>query len=317
MTLLRDADPRFRRLNAKVAVFVLLGLLASAGLLLLLAWEQGYFATKSEILLEAPTGTDLRPGMAVKLSGFKIGEVSRVELNGVARVDVRMLIEDKYLQWIKADSLVSVAREGLIGDSHLEIRSGNPALASLRGGDALMFEPTPALSDIAADLRARALPVIDGSIQLLDYLNDPQGDFRGTMAELRKLTTELRATRKGIDQLVADVDALARDDIKRTLRNADHTLLAFEQQMTAISERTDRSLTQFDATTASARQTAEAVSRAIETAVPKVNRLLDNTDAAVRDGRKLMDGAGKRWPFKGGKAPDDAVQVEAAPGAGP
>ncbi len=317
MTLLRDADPRFQRLTAKVAVFVLLGLLASAGLLLLLAWQQGYFTTKSEILVEAPTGIDLRAGMAVKLSGFKIGEASSVDLNERARVDVRMLIEDKYLQWIKADSLVSVAREGLIGDSYLAIKSGSPTLASLKGGDALTFAPTPALSDIAADLRARALPVIDGSTQLLEYLNDPQGDFRGTMAELRKLTAELRATRKGIDTLVADVDALARDDIKRTLRNADRTLLAFEQQVTAISERTDRSLTQFDETTASARQTAEAASRAIETAVPKVNRLLDNTDAAVRDGRKLMDGAGKRWPFKGGKAPDDAVQVDTAPGAGP
>lgn len=312
MTLLRDADSRFQRLDLKVAVFVLLGLLASIGLLLLLASQQGYFTTKTELAVEATTGIDLRPGMAVKLSGFKIGEVSSVALNESASVDVRLRIEDQYMKWVKADSIVSIAREGLIGDSYLAIRSGNPSLASLKAGDNLVYEPTPALADIAADLRVRTLPVIDGTTRLLDYLNDPKGDFRGAMSDLRKLTGELHETRRRIDTLVDDVDKLAREDVRRTLANTDRTLATLEKQVTDMSARTERTLVKLDETTASAKQAADAATKAIDAAAPKVNRLLDNTDAAVRDSRKLMDGAGKRWPFKGGKVPEEAVPAEPA-----
>lgn len=296
MTLFRDTDTRFRHLDVKVGLFVLLGVLAVSALVLLLAWQQGYFATRTELRLEAPTGIDLRPGMAVKLSGFKIGDVSSVELNEHARVDVVLRIEDRYMPWIKADSQASIAREGLIGDSYLEVRSGNPELQSLRAGDTLLFEPSPALADIAADLRTRTLPVIDGTTRLLGYLNDPQGDFRGSMRELRYLVAELRQTRRQLDTVLAGVDRLAREDVKRTLATV-------EREVTDLSTRTDASLAKLDEATREAAEAADAAARAIDTASPRLNRVLDNTDAAVRDARKLMDGAGKRWPFKGGAVP--------------
>lgn len=300
MSLLRDADPRFRHLDLKVALFVVLGLAASVGLLVALAAQQGYFTPKVDLRVVTPTGTDLRPGMAVKLSGFKIGEVKAVSLNESARVDVQLRIEERYMKWVKADSAVSVAREGLIGDSYLAVRSGTSTLPSLRSGDTLTYEPSPALADIAADLRARTIPVIEGTSTLLAYLNDPRGDFRVAMADLRKLTGELRETRRKIDRLVDDVDAVARDDVKRMLATV-------EREVGEMSARTGQSLVKLDAATESARAAAQAATTAIDTASPKVNRLLDNTDGAVRDARKLMDGAGKRWPFKGGKPPDQGT----------
>src|SRR3990167_6257913 len=139
MSLFTDKDPRFKRLATKVGTFVVIGIVACAALLFVLADRQGFFQPKTLLLAESPTGADLRPCMAVKLSGFKIGEVRSVSLNEHAHVDVLMRIEDRYLRWIKADSFVSVAREGLIGDSHLAITGGSAKLPPVREGDTLNF----------------------------------------------------------------------------------------------------------------------------------------------------------------------------------
>ncbi|MFZ5756941.1 MAG: MlaD family protein [Pseudomonadota bacterium] len=312
MSLFRDADPRFAGLDWKVAVFVVLGALASIGLLIGLAYQQGVFSAHTELKVEVPTGIDLRPGMAVKLSGFKIGDVKSVSLNEHAKVDLLIRIEDQYMKWIKADSLASVAREGLIGDSYLTVTSGNPELTSLKAGESLLFVPTPALADIAQDIRNRALPVIDGLTDMLRYLNDPKGDFRGSMGELRRLVAELRDTRRQIDRLLADVDKVASEDLRRTLANTDRTLATLEKEVTAMSTRTDASLARLDEATASAAQAADSAAKAIDSAAPRVDRLLDEADAAIRESRGLIDGASKRWPFKGGDVPERAPLPEPA-----
>lgn len=312
MTLFRDADPRFQGLNLKVGMFVLLGVVAATALLLTLATQQGFFAAKTTLVVEAPTGGDLRPGMAVKLSGFKIGAVSGVALNENARVDVTLRIEDQYMKWIKADSRVSVAREGFIGDSYLTISSGKPQLESLKEGDRALFETTPGFADIAQDVRNRILPVIDGTTTLLDYLNDPKGDFRVAMTDMRKLAGELHATRARVDSLLVSVDKVARDDVHQTL-------VTVQKEVSAISARTDASLSKMDEVMASAKQTAEAAqqtattaTQAIDGATPRLNRVLDNADRAVQESRQLIDGAGKRWPFKGGRLPEDEAEVKSA-----
>lgn len=312
MTLFRESDPRFQGLSAKVALFVVLGLAAAIGLVVALAVQQGYFTAKTELYFEAPTGIDLRSGMAVKLSGFKIGEVRSVALNEAARVDVLMRIEDQYLKWIKADSVASIAREGLIGDSYIVITSGDPALPSLQAGERIVYEPTPALADIAADLRVRTLPVIEGVTKMLQYFNDPKGDFRASMTELRKLVSEFRETRRSLDTLLADLDTVAREDVTRTLANTDRTLASIEKDVSAISTRTDQSLAKLDEATASAKEAADTATKAIDSASPRIDRLLDTSNKAVRDGRKLINGASKRWPFRGGEVPADEEETTPA-----
>lgn len=310
MSLFRDTDPRFRGLNLKVVIFAVLAVIAGIALLAMLAVKQGLFASYTELRVEVPSGADLRPGMAVKLSGFKIGDVKSVRLNDHARVDLLIRIEDQYMWWIKADSVVSNAREGLIGDPYLTVTAGSPDLDPLRAGESMTYAPTPALADIAQDVRNRILPVIDGTTSMLNYMNDPKGDFRGAIAEMKMLTAELRETRRQVDKLLVSLDEVAREDLRRTLANADKTLATVDQQITAISTRTDQSLAKLDEATASAKGTAESATQAIESASPRVDRLLDTARAAVRDTRKLMDGAGKRWPFKGGKVPDDEAGVQ-------
>src|SRR6218665_3289388 len=244
-----DVDTRFRRLGLKLGLFIGVGLLLGVGLVLGLAVRQGYFSPKTPVYFIASSGSDLRPGMAVKLSGFKIGEVHSVGLNQFARVDVEMQIDDKYMHWIKSDSVATLAREGMIGDSFISVTSGNPDFPALMKDDRLRFVLGSSLGDIAQDVRNRVVPVIDEMHVLLKYANDPKGDVRGSFSELHRLTTDLQKTRRQMDQLLAHVDQLAGKDVpetlaqtRSTLQRADASLSEIEKAVPALSAKAESSL---------------------------------------------------------------------------
>lgn len=303
MTLLRDNDTRFAHLPLKVGVFGALALGVAVLLLLSLAWSKGYFASKSVLHFEAPSGAELRTGMAVKLSGFTIGQVSSIALNESARVDVGIKVEQDYMRWIKANSVVSVAREGLIGNSYLIVTVGDAQLDPIESGGSLLFEQTPDMADIAADLRNRLLPIIDGMNEFIAWANDPQGDMRGSVTEFRRLAAELRQSRRQLGQLVASMDKVVSQDLVQTLATTERTLATLESELPQLADRTEQSLDRLDEATMSARQTADTATRAIESASPRLDRLLDETDEVVRDGQAAVNAARKRWPFRGEETP--------------
>lgn len=319
-------DHRFQHLGLKLGLFAGAGLVLALGLLLAMAVRQGYFSPKSPVFFQADSGTDLTPGMAVKLSGFKIGEVSSVELDQNAKVDVEMLIEERYLQWIKGDSVAMLAREGMIGDSFISISSGNPGLPPLTAEDRLRFVAGSSLGDVAIDVRNRVVPVIDELSVFLKYMNDPKGDVRATFRELHLLAQQLQGTRKEMDALLASVNRLASEDTPATLAQtrsalvrAEASLAELEKAIPALSAQARHSLTGLDQATAAATATATQAGQLLATSTPRLERTLGEAELLLRDSRSAINAARTRWPFKGPDlAPADlpAALIPAAPGAG-
>lgn len=323
MSLLADRDRRFRRLGLKVALFAGTALGAVLVLLGLYAGAKGYFVDKTPVRFEAQTGTDLKPGMAVKLSGFKIGEVHQVALNERARVDVQMLIESRYMQWIKADSVAEMAREGMIGDSYISLKSGSPDLELLPPDATIRFQPGETLNDIANDVRNRAVPVIDGMRELLGYINDPKGDVRQGLHDVRALAAELRATRKRLDKLLTTTEKVAAEDVTATLSaardtmtKADAAIARIDAAIPALQARTETALTQLDATTAEARQTLSTATTLLQQASPRLNQTLDNSNALISEARAAVQSARTRWPFAP-RGKEEALQLTLPPELAP
>lgn len=306
MSLSAETDPRFRRLRLKLGVFVGTGLLLGIGLVVSLAVRQGYFAPKTPVYFQADTGTDLRPGMAVKLSGFKIGEVVSVDLNALARVDVEMQIEERYMKWIKLDSIATLSREGLIGDSFINISSGNPALPALTPEDRLRFAMGSSVGDIALDIRNRVVPVIDEMHKLLAYTNDPKGDVRATFREMRQFTAQLQDTRREVDKAIASINHLAAEEAPATLAQtrtaltrADASLRELEKAIPALSARADKSLQSLDQATAAATRAAVRAEKLLDDSAPRLDGSLAEAELLLRDSRSAVNAARQRWPFRG------------------
>jgi phospholipid/cholesterol/gamma-HCH transport system substrate-binding protein len=305
-SILNEQDARFRGLNIKVGVFIALAVTIGAILLAGLAVRQGVFAPKTQINFEAASGQDLRTGMAVKLSGFKVGEVSKVSLSEDARVDVEMQIEDRYIKWIKADSVAILAREGMIGDSYISMTAGNPVLPSLEKGGAVRFESGRGLADIAQDMRNRVVPVIDEVTTLLHSANDPKGDVRQTIKEVHALVVELRQTRKQVDKAVANLDRLQSHDVpetlskvRGTLSRADTTLQHVDQQVPALSQQVGQSLQNVDKASAAATQAAQKATAVMNETSPRVNALLDDSRGVASDTKGVLGAMRNHWPFTG------------------
>ncbi len=312
-----ETDTRFRHLGLKLGLFIGVGVLLGVGLLLGLAVRQGYFSPKTPVYFIASSGSDLRPGMAVKLSGFKIGDVRSVELNQFARVDVEMQIEDRYMHWIKSDSVATLAREGMIGDSFISVTSGNPELPALSKDDRLRFVLGSSLGDIAQDVRNRVVPVIDEMHVLLKYANDPKGDVRGSFSELHKLTADLQKTRKQLDQLLAHVDQVAAKELpetlattRSTLQRADASLKEIEKAVPALNARATASLDALGAAASAATQAAEKAGKLMDETSPRLDSTLAEAEALMRESRSAVSAARTRWPFKGGDAPQ-ALRTDA------
>lgn len=299
-------DNRFQRLGLKLGLFIGLGLILGLGLLLGMAFRQGYFSPKTPVFFVAESGTDLRPGMAVKLSGFKIGTVRRVELNEAARVDVEMAIEDRHMKWVKSDSVATLAREGMIGDSFISVTRGSPGLPALTREDRLRFELGRGLSDIALDLRNRVVPVIDEMHALLKYANDPRGDVRQGFARINRLAGELGETRRKVDSALAGIDRLSREDApatlaatRQTLERADASLRELEAAIPALRAEAGKTLQALNETAGSATRTASEAERVLKETAPRLLQVLGETEALMRDSRSAVNAARTRWPFKG------------------
>lgn len=313
-------DNRFRHLGLKLGLFIGLGLLLGLALLLGMAVRQGYFSPKTPVYFVADSGTDLRPGMAVRLSGFKIGTVRRVDLNESARVDVEMAIEDRYLKWVKTDSVATLAREGLIGDSFISVTRGTPSLPALASDDRLRFELGRGLSDIAMDVRNRVVPVIDEMHTLLKYANDPKGDVRQGFVSLNRLTTELHETRRKIDSVLAGIDQLGREEApatlaatRQTLERADASLRELEAAIPALKAAASQTLHALTQTADTATRTATETERLVKETAPKLLQVLGETEALMRDSRSAVNAARTRWPFKGPEVAPDPPAVKMSP----
>lgn len=304
MSLLKDTDPRFRFLGWRVVFFGLSVLLVLLALALGVALKQGMFVGKTRLHFTAEHGAGFATGMQVRFSGFRIGVVDKVALNEQAKVNVDLLIESRYLKWIKADTTAQMLQEGLMGDYYLEMIGGSPGLPPVKEGDRINFAPAQSLADIAHDLKNRTIPIIDSVQSTLDYINDPKGDVRQTVANVHQLTAELRETRARVDQLLNRVDGLADREVRATLDNASRVLAKADNVVAEVQGRLPQmmdyaasSMASLDATARNASAMAAMLRNTLDEAAPRLPGLVRNTDDLVRDSRETLHGLQQSWPL--------------------
>lgn len=296
MKLLNDRDARFQWLSAKVGFFALFAVTLAILLVLGIALKQGYFANKVALHFEAQTGADLKEGMAVKLSGFKIGFVDSVVLNDAARVDVGLQIEDKYMKWIRSDSRVSIAKEGVIGDSVIEVTTGTLTKPQLQAGDAIAFAESAGVTEIAEDLHKRVIPVINQLSETLNYVNSPQGDVRQTLQNLNRFSSDLNKALAKLDSTLGHLDKVSGQDLpavlsdtRAVLGRVDKSLSAVESRLPGLLDGAKRSMDNVEGATADARQASSVVRRSVEEVSPQLPGAVGQSRALLENGNQLLE----------------------------
>lgn len=170
-----------RRLSLVVGGFVLLALVALAGLILSLSSDRGIFAKRYTLLVHFSDVQGLLPGAPVRLAGKDVGAVRAVRFDRLGGerppVEAVLQIDEEVRSRIRSDSLATIGTIGLLGDTYVEIEVGTLDGRILEPGEEL-----PAASPLSVNkIIARGTKALDSIAELAANLNDVVATFEARM----------------------------------------------------------------------------------------------------------------------------------------
>ncbi len=313
MTLFDDKDERFKNLFGKTAVFVLLAALGIGLAFVLVGVKKGIFTAKSPVYFVADSGQDLSEGMPVKFSGFKIGKLNSLALDDQGRVQVEVGIESKYLKLIRQDAVMTLKKEGVIGDGILEISRGTEGKPALASGGTVRFVRASGLEQAVIEVKNRIMPILD---DLHHTLHDPDGDVRQTLKNLRELSAEMRGTRERLDRVLGSLDTSLNHEaipllqsLRKSAANAETLSGKLDQELPVLLKNADSSME-------SLRAASETINHAVQRSAPQLPGMMDETRETMGQTRKLIgdtqqavDSLSTHWPLNSNVPQSDTRPV--------
>ncbi|MBI1921065.1 MAG: MCE family protein [Geobacter sp.] len=291
--MIKEEDPRFMHLRKKVAVFVVVAALFLVAVVVLIGRENDLFSPKYELGFTVPKGTGFTRGMPVKLSGFRIGRVKSISLNESAQVDIVLQIARKYQKWIRRDSYVKLVKEGLVGETVVEVSVGSAAQPVLEEHGKLTYVKTKGLDEIADELAEKVKPVLGDIRDIISYVNDPQGDVKQSLRNINTLTRDLEITRGHFDTLLLDVRADVHDvsaKFSTVLDDADRTVGKLDKPISELDRKLPGILEKAESTMGNAEKVSSDFKATAEQSLPKVPLLLDKSEKVLDKTEKVLDG---------------------------
>jgi ABC-type transporter Mla subunit MlaD len=262
-----------------------------------LGWKEGWFTPVEYFNFQTASSKSLHKGMAVHLSGFKIGQVGRVELQSDRSVRVELAIFRQYLGFLKTDSEVRLEPDlQLGGDAALEITGGTFRSLNAEPGARLKFRGEPQLYDQVVRVVERIEPMVDNFTALLNQARQPQSEFQLALRNLSDTTARVQAWTPGfltrMDTALAAMDRAGNfaGTTLAPLSQADGDLQASLRDLRATSAELRNSLPPLLADLKAASTSLRASAVALE---PAVNRVSAQLPDLIDAGQHTAAGAGE------------------------
>jgi phospholipid/cholesterol/gamma-HCH transport system substrate-binding protein len=298
-----EQDPRFKHLERKIGLFALLALAGVGLVVLLVGAQKDLFTPKYFLHMTVDRGTGFNKGMPVKLSGFRIGRITDMALNEQAMVEITIEIAKKYSKWIRNDSTVKLVKEGLVGDSIVEIAVGSLDKPELKAGDSITYLKTKGLDELADEIGEKIKPVLIEIRDIIGYINDPKGDLKRTIHNLEILTRNLETTRTNADMLLVNTTRNLESISSRTTTLLDVTNRKIDsldvakinttlEKLPPLLEKTDATMANVSAITTETKKLAEQAFPQIPGLFSRIEELLFSTD-------RLMNSMNNSWLLGG------------------
>ncbi len=257
------APPRRPRPHS---LFFLAGAVGLLGLFVLgIARAGNWLAPSVRLQFRTLDAAGLQTGMAVRISGFAVGQVRRILLQPDAQVLVELELRDPYRSMVGRRSRAELAQVGLLGDSYIAITPDPAAVGQppIGDGETIVFSSRPDLEDLLAEVASSRIPLqraVSSGLSLAETrLPRSLDQLDQTLAASRRLATRLEtdaqrssselnrtlvATRQLAQRLEGRADGTAAD-LSALIRRLEST----ETQTRPLLLQTLRELTTMAATT--------------------------------------------------------------------
>jgi phospholipid/cholesterol/gamma-HCH transport system substrate-binding protein len=211
---------------------LLAGSVALLGLLVLaMGTPRNWWTRTLELRFRTNSAAGLQPGMAVKIAGYRVGQVDRIQLLNDARVQVTLSIAASREGLIGRRSRATLAQDGLLGSSYIAISPDLRAPGqrqALKAGDTLSYDASPDLGTLLREVAASRLPLqnlIGRSVTLIDErLPRSLNQLDRTLGSGERLAGAIQGeARAGSGLLQARISRVS-DSIEQSLSSLEATL---------------------------------------------------------------------------------------------
>jgi phospholipid/cholesterol/gamma-HCH transport system substrate-binding protein len=190
-----------------VGLFVVASLTALLVMVLIIARQEGLWQNYIEFQAVFKNISGLRVGSEVRLAGVVVGSVTKTAVRTDGKILVTFEVLEKYREQVREDSVATIGMIGLLGDRALDLTAGTPGKPILPPGGLVVAQEPLDLQE----LLARAAPSLD-SIQktfnnltkLTEALDDPKGDFKLALANIRGMAQKINAGEGTLGLLLTD-----------------------------------------------------------------------------------------------------------------
>lgn len=170
-------------LTTRVGIFVLLGLVALAVLLLNFSKTGDWFEDTYIIYLRTSNVSGIKQRAAVLMAGVPVGYVHKIELSADGRsVILTARIYSKYL--IRRDSVFAIEQSGFLGDQYVAVAPRSTTGGFLQNGDVVKCLPPFDLQDTAR----RASDLLDSVGLTLSDLRSAFSNVQGSLLSQQSIT---------------------------------------------------------------------------------------------------------------------------------
>lgn len=328
---LRHASRRTGAIVAAAAALFAAGLL-QAGVL------EDIFSREVDLRVELPESglSGLNVGASVEVLGTEAGEVTDIVLQPDAPFYAEVALDPDMKPFVRRDSTAIIRKEfGIAGNAYLDIQRGRGepldwdfAVIQARTTRA----PAESVTGLIDDLRAKVFPVIADTkrtmaalAELSEALAKPDGDLRGVLDDVKRVTGDIQAGEGTLGQLVAD-DRTARElqrflaGLNRNLETLSRTLDNLEsgsgdlaattaslsdrsEGVPAVLERTNRSLRTLQSVLQRTAETMPEVETAVSQAAgasETLPSLLLRTESTLSELSGVLRQLRRSWLLGGG-----------------
>src|SRR5215831_17332994 len=189
---------RFAGIGRKVSVFLLSAVLGVIGVILLVGYKQGVFVRHTTIHFHAADAFGINKGTSVRLFGLPVGSVSDLDISDRG-VKVELQLISDYTPRIPKTARARLVREGYVGAATIQLvpggEAGQPA-QPVAEGDEIQYVPARGVAELIDDFKTQLTPVINDMRKLVVELNQPNSDFRRSLAGANAVLQQIPDTNR-------------------------------------------------------------------------------------------------------------------------